>query len=171
NDQSVRRCRHLRNYATRRRGYTDAPGQRHHRVYPARPAIVAVHKAIHHDTYHDRCRGQQHTHAPEHRLQHPRMALDGFFVSGHVAKSNRSSIVVSTSMPNNPNSPAETAPEPARVTIADDQSGERLDRVLAAALGTGAGDLSRSRIKALIEAGQARLADGATIDDPAFRVK
>jgi 23S rRNA pseudouridine1911/1915/1917 synthase len=74
-------------------------------------------------------------------------------------------------MPKNPDPASETAPESARVTVAEEQSGERLDRVLAAALGSGAGDLSRSRIKALIEAGQAQLANGATIDDPAFRVK
>ena len=80
-------------------------------------------------------------------------------------------------MPNRPDPAAETA----SVTVAETQNGERLDRVFALAL-TGdhplaaiLGDLSRSRIKALIEAGQARLmgpgSGGATIDDPAFRVK
>jgi 23S rRNA pseudouridine1911/1915/1917 synthase len=45
-------------------------------------------------------------------------------------------------------------------------AGERLDRVLAAHLG----DLSRSRLKHLIlEGGVTR--DGATISDPAMRVK
>ena len=67
-------------------------------------------------------------------------------------------------------------PETASIAIAEAQAGERLDRVLAAAFSGpkalgGTGDLSRSRIKALIEAGQAHLVGGATIDDPAFRVK
>ncbi|HSD35303.1 MAG TPA: RluA family pseudouridine synthase [Alphaproteobacteria bacterium] len=45
-------------------------------------------------------------------------------------------------------------------------AGERLDRWLAASLQA----VSRSRIKALVEAGQVRLA-GATITDPSWRVK
>lgn len=59
----------------------------------------------------------------------------------------------------------------ATVTITPDQTGERLDRVIAAALP----ELSRSRAKALIEQGHVMLAgtDGAaaTIDDPSYRVK
>jgi 23S rRNA pseudouridine1911/1915/1917 synthase len=58
------------------------------------------------------------------------------------------------------------------VWIASDRSGERLDRTLANCLP----DLSRSRLKALIEQGKARLEGGdarapRTITDPAFRVK
>ncbi|MSO64901.1 MAG: RluA family pseudouridine synthase [Alphaproteobacteria bacterium] len=53
-----------------------------------------------------------------------------------------------------------------RVTIADDQGGQRIDRVLARALPA----LSRSRIQALIAAGTVA-ADGATIGDANFRVK
>jgi len=58
-----------------------------------------------------------------------------------------------------------------RVTVDAAGDGARLDRVLAAALPT----LSRTRIKALIEAGQVALvaADGArrTISEPSMRVK
>ena len=57
------------------------------------------------------------------------------------------------------------------VAIADAQAGERLDRALAAARP----ELSRSRLKALIEQGHLRLlgpaGSAATIDDPALRVK
>jgi 23S rRNA pseudouridine1911/1915/1917 synthase len=52
------------------------------------------------------------------------------------------------------------------VTVTVTAAGERLDRWLAAALK----DHSRSRIKALIEAGRVMLA-GATITDPSLRVK
>ena len=52
------------------------------------------------------------------------------------------------------------------IAIAEAQSGERLDRALAAARP----ELSRSRIKALIEQGHLKLG-GATIEDPALRVK
>jgi 23S rRNA pseudouridine1911/1915/1917 synthase len=52
------------------------------------------------------------------------------------------------------------------IAIADSQAGERLDRALAAARP----ELSRSRIKALIEQGHLLLG-GATIKDPALRVK
>ena len=52
------------------------------------------------------------------------------------------------------------------VTAREDEAGERLDRVLAAHLG----DLSRTRLKRLVETGQVSL-DGATIKDPALRVK
>ncbi|MDA0785017.1 MAG: pseudouridine synthase, partial [Proteobacteria bacterium] len=51
------------------------------------------------------------------------------------------------------------------VTIAADQSGERLDRVLAAALA----DLSRSLLKALIEEGHVRR-DGAPVGQPSAKV-
>src|SRR3954467_36900 len=53
-----------------------------------------------------------------------------------------------------------------RVEIAAEQSGGRIDRALAVARP----ELSRSRIKALIEQGHLRLA-GATINDPSLRVK
>jgi 23S rRNA pseudouridine1911/1915/1917 synthase len=52
------------------------------------------------------------------------------------------------------------------IAIAEDQAGERLDRALAAARP----ELSRSRIKALIEQEHLKLG-GRTIDDPALRVK
>jgi 23S rRNA pseudouridine1911/1915/1917 synthase len=51
------------------------------------------------------------------------------------------------------------------ILVADDEAGERLDRVLAAHVG----ELSRTRLKALIEAGSATV-DGTTIRDPAHRV-
>ena len=63
-----------------------------------------------------------------------------------------------------------------RVPVAADEAGQRLDRVLAGALG----DLSRSRLKRLIEDGHVRLAGpsdtdgdtgGATIAEPSYRVK
>jgi 23S rRNA pseudouridine1911/1915/1917 synthase len=52
----------------------------------------------------------------------------------------------------------------ATVTVADPEAGERLDRVLAAHL-----DLSRSRLKALILAGEVAVG-GRTIRDPGHRV-
>src|SRR5438132_574502 len=52
------------------------------------------------------------------------------------------------------------------VTIEAAEAGERLDRVLAARLD----QLSRSRLKSLIEDGRVRLA-GATIEEPSYRVK
>ena len=52
------------------------------------------------------------------------------------------------------------------IQIPDDQTGQRLDRVLAAHVA----ELSRSRLKALIEAGAVTV-DGATIRDPSHRVK
>ena len=60
------------------------------------------------------------------------------------------------------------APESTRleIAIAETASGERLDRALAMARP----ELSRSRIKALIEQGHLKLG-GATIMDPALRVK
>ncbi|HSE79852.1 MAG TPA: RluA family pseudouridine synthase [Alphaproteobacteria bacterium] len=54
------------------------------------------------------------------------------------------------------------------VTIAPEGAGERLDRALAASL---APPLSRSRVKALIEAGHVRTNGGATITEPSKRVK
>jgi 23S rRNA pseudouridine1911/1915/1917 synthase len=59
------------------------------------------------------------------------------------------------------------SPEELRqVTAREAEAGERLDRLLATRLG----DLSRSRLKRLVEAGRVTLA-GATITDPAMRVK
>jgi 23S rRNA pseudouridine1911/1915/1917 synthase len=51
------------------------------------------------------------------------------------------------------------------IRIPDDQTGGRLDRLLAAHIG----DLSRTRLKALIEAGAVAV-DGRTIRDPGYRV-
>src|SRR5277367_6749991 len=51
------------------------------------------------------------------------------------------------------------------VLIAEQEQGERLDRVLAARIA----ELSRSRLKALIEAGAVAI-DGRTIRDPSHRV-
>jgi 23S rRNA pseudouridine1911/1915/1917 synthase len=51
------------------------------------------------------------------------------------------------------------------IRIADDEAGERLDRVLAAHVA----ELSRTRLKALIEAGSVTV-DGSTIRDPAYHV-
>ncbi len=63
---------------------------------------------------------------------------------------------------------AEPTPETESLTIeiAAEQAGERIDRALAVAFP----ELSRSRVKALIEQGHLRLA-GATINDPSLRVK
>ena len=58
------------------------------------------------------------------------------------------------------------AKTPLRIEIAAEQAGERIDRALAAARP----ELSRSRVKALIEQGHLRLA-AATIEDPSLRVK
>ncbi len=58
------------------------------------------------------------------------------------------------------------APIPAAVTAESDDAGERVDRMLAARLV----QLSRSRVKALIEEGRVT-ADGVTITNPSFRVK
>jgi 23S rRNA pseudouridine1911/1915/1917 synthase len=61
---------------------------------------------------------------------------------------------------------------PARHRVSETQAGERVDRCLAAAFP----ELSRSRIKALIEQGNLQLAGptggaGETLDDPSYRVK
>ena len=53
-----------------------------------------------------------------------------------------------------------------RITVADEEAGERLDRVLAGRLD----GLTRSRLKSLIEAGLVSL-DGETIGEPSRRVK
>ena len=55
---------------------------------------------------------------------------------------------------------------PAAITAEMDDAGERVDRLLAARLG----QLSRTRVKALIEEGRVT-ADGVTITNPSFRVK
>jgi 23S rRNA pseudouridine1911/1915/1917 synthase len=52
-------------------------------------------------------------------------------------------------------------------TIADDAAGWRLDRALAAAVPT----VSRERLKALINSGQVRDADGVAVRDPASKAK
>ncbi|HEY1385473.1 MAG TPA: RluA family pseudouridine synthase [Dongiaceae bacterium] len=65
---------------------------------------------------------------------------------------------------------------PARHCVAEEEAGERVDRCLAAAFPS----LSRSRIKALIEQGNLRIAGpadgpaggaGETLDEPSYRVK
>ena len=58
-----------------------------------------------------------------------------------------------------------TPSTPTAVIAAEDDAGERLDRVLARHIA----ELSRSRLKALIEAGAVAI-DGATIRDPSHRV-
>ena len=60
---------------------------------------------------------------------------------------------------------ASASPTPTSVLVAPDEAGERLDRVLARHLA----DLSRSRLKTLIEAGTVEV-DGHTIRDPSHRV-
>jgi len=78
--------------------------------------------------------------------------------------------------PANSDPPDTMDPGPARHRVADEEAGERVDRRLAAAFPA----LSRSRIKALIEQGNLRIAKnpddpagGAaeTLDDPSYRVK
>lgn len=59
-----------------------------------------------------------------------------------------------------------TTPTTYTVSITPDKAGERLDRVLSDALP----ELSRTRIKALVEAGHVRTAGGAPAIDPARRV-
>jgi 23S rRNA pseudouridine1911/1915/1917 synthase len=71
-----------------------------------------------------------------------------------------------------PGSGPSTAGDPVSHLVADTEAGERVDRCLAAAFP----ELSRSRIKALIEQGNLRIAAppgsaGATLDDPSYRVK
>jgi 23S rRNA pseudouridine1911/1915/1917 synthase len=60
---------------------------------------------------------------------------------------------------------ASPLPTPTSVLVAPDEAGERLDRVLARHLA----ELSRSRLKSLIEAGTVEV-DGHTIRDPSHRV-
>jgi len=68
-------------------------------------------------------------------------------------------------MPNQlPNGPR-VMPTQKSIRLADDESGGRLDRVLAAHVS----ELSRTRLKALIEAGAVAV-DGRTIRDPGHRV-
>jgi len=61
---------------------------------------------------------------------------------------------------------AETSSDIRHAAVAPDEAGNRLDRVLAAHFG----DLSRSRLKRLVEQGQVQL-DGKPVSDPAFKVK
>jgi 23S rRNA pseudouridine1911/1915/1917 synthase len=61
--------------------------------------------------------------------------------------------------------PSASSPTPTSVLVAPDEAGERLDRVLARHLT----ELSRSRLKTLIEAGTVEV-DGHTIRDPSHRV-
>src|ERR1700742_3862699 len=64
-------------------------------------------------------------------------------------------------------SPAPTPTDPPlRIEIDAAQAGERIDRTIAVARP----ELSRSRVKVLIEQGHLKLA-GATIEDPSLRVK
>ena len=60
----------------------------------------------------------------------------------------------------------ETSSDIRHATVAPDEAGNRLDRVLASHFG----DLSRSRLKRLIEQGHVQF-DGKPVDDPAFKVK
>jgi 23S rRNA pseudouridine1911/1915/1917 synthase len=62
--------------------------------------------------------------------------------------------------------PTEAAAAEKRVIVEPGDAGERLDRLLAARLG----EMSRTRLKHLVEAGRVTL-DGATIKDPSLRVK
>jgi len=59
---------------------------------------------------------------------------------------------------------------PLEVTIPAEAAGERLDRALAAALAASHPEISRTRLKTLIEAGQVRR-DGAAVHGPAQRVR
>jgi 23S rRNA pseudouridine1911/1915/1917 synthase len=61
---------------------------------------------------------------------------------------------------------SETPGEPLRIVAGPATRGERVDRFLAATIGT----ISRSRVKSLIEAGQARR-DGTVLDAPAEPVR
>lgn len=72
---------------------------------------------------------------------------------------------------NGPSSPESTTKRSAeRRTVPASEAGARLDRFLAGALADATADLSRSRIKALLQDGHVRK-DGATITDPSYRVK
>jgi 23S rRNA pseudouridine1911/1915/1917 synthase len=62
--------------------------------------------------------------------------------------------------------PTEAGAAEKRVIVEPGDAGERLDRLLAARLG----EMSRTRLKHLVEAGRVTL-DGATIKDPSLRVK
>ncbi len=59
---------------------------------------------------------------------------------------------------------------PISLRVEAHETGERLDRVLARRFADNVAALSRSRLKALIEAGAVVL-DGRTIRDPSHRVK
>ncbi len=69
--------------------------------------------------------------------------------------------------PSSDTAPVNKAPgEPLRIVAGPATRGERVDRFLADAIGT----ISRSRVKSLIEAGQARR-DGTVLDEPAEQVR
>ena len=102
------------------------------------------------------------------------MALDGFFMSGHVATSKRK-IVVGFRPPCPPVPDQASDTVTARITVADAQAGE-LDRMLAMAPSGDRAGSYRLVIFSQPDQGldrnrRAHFADGATIDDPAFRVK
>ena len=61
--------------------------------------------------------------------------------------------------------------EPLHVTIPPAQSGERLDRALVTALADTLPALSRTRVKALIEAGAVQSGDFQIVTDPSLRVR
>ena len=63
------------------------------------------------------------------------------------------------------------AGEPLNVTIQPAQSGERLDRALVAALAETMPELSRTRVKALIESGAVQSGDFQKVTDPSQRVR
>src|SRR5258708_5371228 len=65
-----------------------------------------------------------------------------------------------------PSIPGETTSSVRRVTAAPGDAGQRLDRLLATRLA----ELSRTRVKHLVEDGRVTL-DGAAITDPSMRVK
>lgn len=72
--------------------------------------------------------------------------------------------------PPSPETQDGTGPDTERRTVPASEAGARLDRFLADALADATADLSRSRIKALLQEGHVRK-DGGTITDPSYRVK
>ena len=74
------------------------------------------------------------------------------------------------SSPSSPETQDGTGSDTERRTVPASEAGARLDRFLADALADATADLSRSRIKALLQEGHVRK-DGGTITDPSYRVK